>query len=179
MKENKITGVYKITNIITGDFYIGSSKNIEKRWAAHKSPSRWKRNPNVKLYKAFINYGLDNFTFEILEETDNLREREQHYIERLKPTYNDRHANGYNIERRKESFRRHNKEWHKSHQNEMLTYSKAYYQANRDECLDKMKANYSRLCFYEGETLTLKALSSRFFRQGIPHARLEAKKYLL
>ena len=27
---NKISGVYKITNTITGDFYIGSSKNIKK-----------------------------------------------------------------------------------------------------------------------------------------------------
>ena len=26
-----ISGIYKITNTITGDFYIGSSKNIEKR----------------------------------------------------------------------------------------------------------------------------------------------------
>ena len=27
---NKISGVYKITNTVTGEFYIGSSKNIEK-----------------------------------------------------------------------------------------------------------------------------------------------------
>ena len=31
----KISGVYKITNTVTGDFYIGSSKNIERRWKAH------------------------------------------------------------------------------------------------------------------------------------------------
>ena len=29
---NKISGIYKITNIITGDFYIGSSKDVKKRW---------------------------------------------------------------------------------------------------------------------------------------------------
>ena len=59
----KISGVYKITNNITGDFYIGSSKNIEKRWYQHKSPSVQKRQPNSKLYKAMDRYGLDNFTF--------------------------------------------------------------------------------------------------------------------
>ena len=38
---NKISGVYKITNNITGDCYIGSSSNIKQRWAAEKSPSTW------------------------------------------------------------------------------------------------------------------------------------------
>lgn len=28
---NKISGVYRIVNIVTGDFYIGSSKNIKQR----------------------------------------------------------------------------------------------------------------------------------------------------
>lgn len=28
----KICGVYKITNTVTGDFYIGSSKNAKQRW---------------------------------------------------------------------------------------------------------------------------------------------------
>ena len=31
-----ICAVYKIINTITGDFYIGSSKNVKKRWAEHK-----------------------------------------------------------------------------------------------------------------------------------------------
>lgn len=34
---NKISGVYKITNTITGDSYIGSSKNVKDRWKAHIS----------------------------------------------------------------------------------------------------------------------------------------------
>lgn len=29
----KISGVYKITNIITNDCYIGSSKDVKRRWA--------------------------------------------------------------------------------------------------------------------------------------------------
>ena len=88
MKENKISGVYKITNIITGDFYIGSSKDIKLRWNIHKTPYTIKKHPNVKLYKAMSQYGRDNFTIEVIEETDNLREREQYWIEQLKPVYN-------------------------------------------------------------------------------------------
>ena len=155
-----ISGIYKITNNITGDFYIGSSKNIKQRWAHHKSPSAWAHKPRMKLYQAFVNYGLNSFTFEIIEETNNLCEREQYWIEYLKPVYNDRYAKGWNNER----YRKYRKERYMSHQDEWLNHSKEY------NC---------RLCLYNGESLTLSALSNRFRRQGIPHATLEAKKYLL
>ena len=179
MEQNKISGVYKITNNITGDFYIGSSCNIKQRWAVHKCVSAWKLQPNSKLYKSMASYGLDNFTFEIIEKTDNLREREQYWIEHLKPTYNDRHAEGHNTERYKETNKRCCKEYYEIHRDEQLAYSKAYRQAHRDECLARMKECNSRLCFYEGETLTLNTLSNRFFRQGIAHPTLNAKKYLI
>ena len=178
-----ISGVYQITNNITGDFYIGSSKNIKQRWANHKSPSMWKQHPNSKLYKDMASYGKDKFIFEVIEETTDLKEREQYWIKQLGPTYNDRYADGYNIKRRKESTRRRSKEWYKAHQNEKLAHNKAYYQAHRDERLAYSKAKskdyYSRLCLYNGETLTLRALSNRFFRQGIPHPTLNAKTYLI
>lgn len=149
MNKNKISGVYKITNNVTGDFYIGSSKNIKKRWANHKSCSSWKQLPNSKLYKDMASYGLDNFTFEVLEETDSLKEREQYWIKQLSPTYNDRHAKGYNIERHIKTNRR---------------------------CA---KAYNNRLCLYNGEALTLSALSMRFCQQGISHPTLRAKNYLI
>ena len=164
MRKIKISGVYKITNNITGDFYIGSSKNIKLRWATHKSPSKWKQYPNSRLYKDMSQYGRDNFTIEVIEETTDLRNREQYYIEQLKPAYNDRHADGYNIERCKEHQKEYQKEW---------------YKVNRDEQLAKSKAYDSRLCLYEGETLTLKALSIRFRKQEIAHPCKEAKKYLI
>ena len=190
----KISGVYKITNIITGEFYIGSSKDIKLRWVKHKCLSMWKQHPNSKLYKAMANYGLDNFTFEIIEKTNNLREREQYWIEQLNPSYNNYWAKGWNTKRCKETCRRCNKEWNEIHRDKRSAYGKAYRQAHRDECLarmkdwhkanrikhlDQMKAYRNKLCLYEGEILTLNALSARFYRQGIAHAMLEAKKYLL
>ena len=186
----KIAGVYKITNNITGDFYIGSSKDIKLRWVSHRNPAAQKRLPNSKLYKAMAEFGLDNFKFEVLEETADLKEREQYWIEKLKPSYNNNWAKGLDIERSKETH----KEWHKSHRNEHLTKMKDYYYTHRDKQLSKRKDHYythrdehlakckayrSRLCLYEGETLTLNTLSSRFCRQGIPQPTLEAKKYLI
>ena len=55
------TGIYKITNLVNGKIYIGASKDIEKRWGAH-------RNGHSDLAKEFQTFGLDNFKFEILLE---------------------------------------------------------------------------------------------------------------
>ena len=158
--QNMISGVYKITNNITGDFYIGSSKDIKLRWASHKRPSAQKRHPNSKLYKAMVSYGLDNFTFEIIEKTDNLREREQYYIEHLKPSYNINWAQGCDIDNHR-------------------LYTRKYHKAHHDKELAAVKAYNNRLCLYKGETLTLNALALRLRQQGIAHPYKEAKKYLL
>ena len=100
----KISGVYKITNTVTGDFYIGSSKNIKSRWANHKCYSTWKQHPNNPMYLDIQKYGTDKFVFEILAEveTEHLKETEQQFIETLKPTYNNYNANGLDIDRYKE-----------------------------------------------------------------------------
>lgn len=154
----KISGVYKITNNITSDFYIGSSKNINERWKNHKKPSQWKQRPNSKLYQNMAQYGLVNFKFEIIEETDNLKEREQYYIDKLKPSYNNIRVIGLNIERWKE-----------------------YRQSEKGKDINRRdsKKYYSQLVSYEGEIITLNALRLRFKKIGIPHATLEAKKYLI
>ena len=44
---------------------------------------------------------------------------------------------------------------------------------------DYQKEYNNQLCFYNGETLTLRALLERFKSQGIDHPTQEAKKYLL
>ena len=156
----KISGIYKITNAVTGDFYIGSSNNVKRRWAEHKKPSRWNDNPNNPMYLNMRKYGKDKFVFEVLEvvEPEELKEAEQQFIEALKPTYNDINAKGLNVERKKE----YNKEYQKSDK-----YKKA------------QKKYHNQLCLYNGETLTLRALSSRFRRQGISNPTQEAKKYLI
>ena len=179
MKQNKISGVYKITNNITGDFYIGSSKYIKRRWTRHKNPSVRAQQPNSRLYKDIAYYGLDNFTFEIIEETDNLKEREQYWIDQLKPSYNNYRAKGQDIERCKEARKRAQKTYRKNHRDECLAKMKDWHKANRDEQLAKQKVYNNRLCLYEGETLTFGALSRRFSYQGIAHPTIEANKYLL
>ena len=169
----KISAVYKITNTVTGDFYIGSSKDVKRRWKEHKLPSIWKKHPNNPMYLDMKKYGLDRFDFEILAEVEieKLKETEQRFIETLNPTYNSNRADGRDIERYKE--------YHKEYQNsdKRKKYLKEY---NKSDKRKKYLKEYdNQICYYEGETLTLNALKLRFRRAGIPHPVLEAKKYLI
>ena len=169
----KISAVYRITNTITGDFYIGSSKNVKQRWAAHKCQSTWKNNSNNQMYIDMQKYGVEKFDFEVIEEAEEgkLKETEQQFIEKLKPTYNDRNANGWDIERYKD--------YQKS--DKRKKYKKEYNKTDKGK-KSRKKANnkyYSQLCCYNGETLTLNALRIRFKRRGIINPIAEAKKYLI
>ena len=156
----KICGIYKITNTATGDFYIGSSNDVKKRWASHKWPSVWNKCPNNQMYLDMKKYGIDKFEFQVIAEVEpeELKEAEQKFIETLKPTYNSNRANGFDFERRK----KYKKEYNKS-----------------DKCKEYNKEYHNQLCYYNGETLTLNALRTRFEKLGIDHPVLEAKKYLL
>ena len=180
----KVSGVYKITNTATGDFYIGSSKDVKRRWVEHKKPSVWKRYSNNPMYLDMLKYGVDKFDFQILEEVESeqLKKTEQQFIETLKPTYNSNNANGLNIERFKEyqieyyqQNRENKKEYYQQNRENKKEYQIEYYQKNREN----KKKYYNQLCSYNGEILTLNALKTRFQRAGVEHCVLEAKKYLL
>ena len=177
----KISAVYKIINTITGDFYIGSSKNVKRRWADHKCPSVWNKCPNNPMYLDMQKYGLDKFSFQILEEVEieQLKEMEQQFIETLNPTYNRNRADGWDVERYKE--------WQEEYRktDKCKDYQKQYQKEYRktDKCKDyqkKYKKEYeNQLCSYNGETLTLHALYMRFWKQGISNPTQEVKKYLI
>lgn len=164
----KIIGVYKITNNVTNDFYIGSSKDVKRRWANHKCPSALKKHPNNPMYLDMQKYGVEKFDFQILEEVEitHLKEKEQWFIETLKPTYNNYNAKGRDIERWKEYVKEYNKEYYKYDK-----YKESHKKTNN-------KYN-NQLCLYNDETLTLNALACRFKRAGIEHSSIEAKKYIL
>ena len=77
-------GIYKITNLITDDAYIGQSVDIYKRWCDHcKCGLGIDTPPGNKLYKAIQEYGLENFTFELLVECTQaeLNDKERYFIE--------------------------------------------------------------------------------------------------
>jgi group I intron endonuclease len=84
-------GVYKITSP-SGKFYIGSSVDIRKRWNEHRCrlAGHAGGHHNQYLKNAAVKYGIDSLVFEVLElcARKDVREREQFYIDSLKPSYN-------------------------------------------------------------------------------------------
>ena len=79
-----VCGIYKITNILTGDIYIGQSVNVADRWKNHiKCGLGIDASSTNKLYNNMQEYGVWNFTFEILQKCsrDKLNEKERFWIE--------------------------------------------------------------------------------------------------
>ena len=90
-----VIGIYKITNLINNKSYIGQSIDIHKRWkreinAANNINSHAYEYP---LMRAFRKYGIDNFSFTIVEECDveQLNEKEIYWI-----NFYDTFFHGYN-----------------------------------------------------------------------------------
>jgi group I intron endonuclease len=94
--ENKNKwGIYRITNKLNGKFYIGSSASLTNRLNKHyySSTSISAGRGISILINAFKKNGMENFTFEIIEYCEihtlaYLLEREQYYLDLLKPFYN-------------------------------------------------------------------------------------------
>jgi group I intron endonuclease len=88
------SGIYKITCLINNRYYIGSAKNINKRWNRHLNDLRNKKHVNQHLQRTFDKYGEEQFIFEILENcnVNELLLKEQLYLDTLKP-----YIDGFNI----------------------------------------------------------------------------------
>ena len=73
-------GIYKITSP-TNKVYIGQSINIERRFKNYKSISQTRG--QVMLHNSFKKHGVNNHTFEIVEEciVESLNERERYWQE--------------------------------------------------------------------------------------------------
>ena len=80
-------GIYKITNLQNKMCYIGQSANIAERWRQHiKRGVGAEAATRNKLYTAMKVYGVENFTFEIVEECERslLNERESYWQDYFK-----------------------------------------------------------------------------------------------
>jgi len=90
IQDNKFkSGVYRWTNNINGKSYIGSSKNLGPRLQQYYGKSL-ENNKTSLICRAILKHGHDNFSLDILEYCgkDVTIEREQHYMDLLKPLYN-------------------------------------------------------------------------------------------
>ena len=154
----KISGVYEIINTITGDFYIGSSVDLERRKQHHFSESYRKHEPNKPLYKDIKQYGENSFLFKPiwLCNPEELKKYEQIAIEKYKPKYNVcaaytgmskkeymkqyRKENTDKIRQQKKQYRKENtdkirqqkKQYRKEHADSIKQYKKQYRKEHAD-----------------------------------------------
>lgn len=80
-------GIYKITNLQNGMCYVGQSTNIAERWKQHIKRGLGADTPTRnKLYPIMATVGVENFSFEIIEECTKtqLNEREDFWQEYFK-----------------------------------------------------------------------------------------------
>ena len=92
-------GIYKFTNKLTGESYIGQSTNIRKRYINHRCTYKVDKatgmaKENTYFHHMLDYYGFDNFDFEVIEECskDELNDKEMYYISKFNTLY----PNGYN-----------------------------------------------------------------------------------
>lgn len=83
LQNTTCSGIYKITCLKTGEIYIGKSSDIKNRWQQHcKTAFNCGTIASSLLHKKMRQYGIENFTFELLEKVpkEQLTEREKYYI---------------------------------------------------------------------------------------------------
>lgn len=94
------SGIYEIVNQVNGKRYVGSAISFKRRWMYHRRDLRAGRHHSKYLQDSWNRHGEDSFRFSIIEPVDEfsmLIEREQFYIDTLKPEYNCRPTAGSNL----------------------------------------------------------------------------------
>lgn len=82
--NRNICGIYKITNTLNGKCYVGQSVNVRDRWKQHIRRGVGADTPTRnKLYPIMLKDGVENFTFELVEEVppEDLDKREDYWQE--------------------------------------------------------------------------------------------------
>lgn len=83
LPELSCCGIYKLEDLSSHQIYIGQSVDIRKRWIDHCKAGLGIDAASNKLYRAMSADGVENFSFELLEQCprEELNDREKFYID--------------------------------------------------------------------------------------------------
>lgn len=76
-------GIYLIKCLQEPNVYVGSSVDIKRRWIEHRYKLNRQTHHNKELQISWDAYGDESFIFEILEETEDIINREQYWLNEL------------------------------------------------------------------------------------------------
>lgn len=97
LEGKEFCGIYRITNLKTNESYIGKSTNIKNRFKQHiRTAIGLDGVARTKIHSAMKEYGIDNFSFEVLEKCtkETYSEREKYWI-----NFYETNVYGYNIQK--------------------------------------------------------------------------------
>lgn len=92
-----ISGIYTVTNTVSGTVYVGQARNIRKRWEVHRSTLENGKHRNGYLQRAWNKHGAAAFRFEVILDLSDvpkndlaarLNEEEIGALRRYPDTYN-------------------------------------------------------------------------------------------
>jgi len=88
--QKKASGIYQIKSELNDKSYIGSAVDLNDRKRVHLRDLKNKRHCNIHLQRHYNKYGRKDLYFSILEfcKKEMLIEREQHYLDTLRPEFN-------------------------------------------------------------------------------------------
>ena len=75
--------IYQITNLKNNKFYIGSTNNYKIRKRKHLWDLRNNKHVNNHLQNSYNKYGEEFFEFKILIECEDIKEKEQEFLDNL------------------------------------------------------------------------------------------------
>lgn len=87
--------IYKITNNITKEKYVGQTTNFSRRKENHLSALRNNKHPNPKLQNSWNKYGEENFSWQVQQY--DLTKEELDALEVSEIAKEDSFSNGYNL----------------------------------------------------------------------------------
>lgn len=96
-RDTIIGYIYVIENKINHKKYVGQTIDPKNRWKAHKNDDM--KNPKCLIGLAFKKYGIENFSFSVIEEceNENMSEREIYWIKKLNTCVKEKDSWGYNF----------------------------------------------------------------------------------
>lgn len=90
IRYKKVSGIYRIRNLVNNKFYIGSATCLYTRFHTHKFHLSAGTHANINLLRSFRKHGEQSFLFEVIElcEKNCLINREQYWLDKENPSYN-------------------------------------------------------------------------------------------